>query len=411
MEPTVVVQETPADNQKNANQPRTRVGRRTWLLFVLLACVALTASPSFSQPRGVEVPEVVAPAGEFVQVFETARESTVRIEARARDGFSNGPIGIGTGFFISPEGLVMTAYHVVDSTDTGFSSEIDYVAIDLNENEYPLELISFDAFLDVALLQARLDTPVNFLPISMDTPRVGTDIVAIGNSRGDFLEGRAGRVSRIGVDSPEVRFANNTVELTAALQPGDSGGPVVDSKGEVIGVVSYISYRPDNLTSQGEFVPPVLRGFTLPDFAAYAVPLVNNNNVLEALLLGEQRDIPVIGFSVGLRTSFGPIQEYDPSLIGEGFPDLGRRAGVIVGRVQENGPASLAGFKDIVVQGEQVEADVIVAVDGIATPTFPSLLEVLYEKGVGQTVEVSVQRGKTTLRFALELGAKRQVFN
>ncbi len=407
MEPTVVVQESPQDSLQDLSKLRTRVGRRAWLLFVLLVCVALTASLSFSQPRGVQVPAVVAPAGEFIQVFETARESTVRIEARARDGFSNGPIGIGTGFFISPEGLVITAYHVVDSTGTGFRSGIDYVAIDLNENEYPLELVSFDAYLDVALLQAKLDAPVNFLAISADTPRVGTNIVAIGNSRGDFLEGRAGRVSRIGVDSPEVRFANNTVELTAALQPGDSGGPVIDGKGEVIGVVSYISYRPDNLTSQGEFIPPVLRGFTLPDFAAYAVPLVNNNNLLEALLVGEQRDIPVIGFSVGL----GPIQDYDPSLIEQGFPDLGRRAGVIVGRVQENGPASLAGFKDILVQGEQVEADVIVAVDGIPTPTFPSLLEVLYEKGVGQTVEVSVQRGKTTLRFALELGAKRQVFN
>lgn len=393
---------------------KPRIRRLTWLLLSLLLLTAFSASFT-QQSRSLNAPSVVAPTGVLLDVFELSRPATLRIEGRFSTNAYPNPVGIGTGFFISAEGLVLTAYHVVDTSSSGFGAPLTYVAVDSEENEYALELVSFDAYLDLALLQAKVDKTVPFLPLASASPRVGSEIVAIGNSRGDFLQGRAGRVNRLGINSPEVRFANNTIELTAALQPGDSGGPVLNRAGEVLGVVSYISYRPDRLDSQpgasADFIPPVLRGFSLPDFAAYAVPLVDNNQVLETLLAGETRDIPVIGFSVGFSTTFTRIENYDPDLVARGFPYLGKRPGVIVGRIQPNGPASVAGLKDLEILEDGVRADVIVAIDDIATPSFPKLLEVLYQKGIGQTVEVTVQRANVTLKLQLDLGAKRQVFN
>lgn len=407
-----VPEQRPTETSAPEFKPRLR--RLTWLLLILLILTAFSASFTQSQPRGLSAPEVVAPTGLMLEVFEKARPASVRIEGRLPGPSQTEAVGVGTGFFISEDGLLLTAYHVIDNTE--LRTKLDYVALDVNENEYQLELLSFDAFLDLALLKAEITEEVPFLPLANNSPSPGSDIVAIGNSRGDFLQGRGGIVSRLGINSPELRFANNTIELTAALQPGDSGGPVLNEMGEVIGVVSYISYRPDELDTQADtsitdFVPPLLRGFTLPDFAAYAVPVVDNNNVLEALLSGTSRDIPVIGFSVGFRTGFGRVDNYDPDLVLRGFPNLGKRPGVIVGTVQPSGPASIAGLADLKVNGESIEADVIVAVDDIETPSFPKLLEVLYQKGVGQTVEVTVQRGNATLKLQLDLGAKRQVFN
>ncbi|MCA9835777.1 MAG: serine protease [Trueperaceae bacterium] len=395
-------------------EPKPRIRRLTWLLLALLALTAFSASYTQTRPRDLSAPEVVSPTGHMLDVFEQARPATLRIEGRLNNNAT--PVGVGTGFFISEDGLLLTAYHVVDTTE--IRTPLDYIAVDVDENEYRLELLSFDAFLDLALLQADVSEPVSFLPLAQLDPDVGAEIVAIGNSRGDFLQGREGKVSRLGINSPEVRFANNTIELTAALQPGDSGGPVLNDEGQVIGVVSYISYRPDELDNQADsnattgFVPPLLRGFTLPDFASYAVPVVDNNDVLEALLAGEVRDIPVIGFSVGFRTPLGLIDNYDPELVIRGFPNLGKRPGVIVGQVQPDGPGGLAGLNDMTIADNFVQAaDVIVAIDDIETPSFPKLLEVLYQKGVGQTVEITVQRGNATLKLQLDLGAKRQVFN
>ena len=237
-------------------------------------------------------------------------------------------------------------------------------------------------------------------------PKVGTDVVAIGNSGDDFLAGRAGSISRIGVKSPQVQFADNTIELTAALSPGDSGGPVINEQGELIGVVSYISFRPDILSSDTDGnVPPYLRAFVQSGgprtYASYAVPVRADSEVLAALLAGERRDVPVIGFTYA---NFN----YDPRT--SRF-DLGELPGPVVGRVQPGGPADEAGLESLQASGNLIQsADVIVAVDDEATPGFYDLLDVLYRKGVGSEVDITVQRGGETLTLSLELGARSDVF-
>ena len=361
-------------------------------------------------------PPVVEATGQLEEVYQGARPATLRLEARVLSRMPGRSVaGVGTGFFVSEEGLLLTAYHVVEARWLG-GRRMHYFGVAPGGEEYRLELVGFDAYLDLALLQAEVDGPVPYIPFASGPTRPGREIVAIGNSRGEFLEDRSGRVTRLGVGSPNALLADGVIELTASLIQGDSGGPVLNTDGEVVGVVSYISFNPQDMSAEGpEFVPPLLRGLTLPRrFASYAVPVFEGSEVVAALLAGESRDIPVIGFT---RANF----DYDPAT--NSSLDLGRRPGTVIGDVAAAGPAARAGLRSlesrlVVVNREGgsvrtsvVSADVIVAVDGEPTPTFNSLVEVLRRKEVGQLVELTVQRGPETFKVDLVLGARRQVFN
>ena len=391
------------------------VSRRAWLLFLLLLVFALyLLSPRYAEPAPSFVaqsfpsaPAVVAPTGRLADTFELSRPATLQVGVRAGGFFNPALLGIGTGFFISPDGLVLTAYHVVDAGDVRVSRDsLSYMGIGPDDEHYSLELVGFDAYLDLALLQADVDGEVPYIPLASVPPRIGTEVVAIGNSGGDFLEARAGKITRLGVTARRADFANDTIELTAALSPGDSGGPVLDEKGEAVGVVSYIAYgAPSTL-------PPFLRGVVgLSDFASYAVPVLSGSEVVNALLAGEQRDVPVIGFTFAGRESYDPR---DPRR------DLGPRPGIIVGTVQPGGPAEAAGLRSLQqravtdAQGRTVRtditADVITAVDGVPTRDYFELLAVLRSKEVGDEVTLTVQRGDDIVRLELTLGANRQVF-
>ncbi|MDE0529220.1 MAG: S1C family serine protease [Truepera sp.] len=388
------------------------------ILPLLLLAVAAVVANELRTERVVAQdmpPPVVEATGQLEEVYQGARPATLRVEARIQGWRDYSVLGVGTGFFVSEEGLLLTAYHVVEAQRSG-SRPIYYVGESPGGEEYRLELVGFDAYLDLALLQAEVDGPVPYIPFASGPTRPGREIVAIGNSRGEFLEDRSGRVTRLGVGSPNARLADGVIELTASLIQGDSGGPVLNTDGEVVGVVSYISFNPQDMSAEGpEFIPPLLRGLTLPRrFASYAVPVFEGSEVVAALFAGESRDIPVIGFWWDF--------DYDPAT--NSSLDLGRRPGPVIRDIAAGGPAARAGLRSrerrpVVVnrEGRPVHtwvisaADVIVAVDGEPTPTFNSLVEVLRRKEVGQLVELTVQRGAETFKVDLELGALRQLFN
>lgn len=398
--------------------PRRGVRGVTVGLLGLLALVAVLA-PRLAGPEPVPhlqrvqqgPPTPVAPEGELAEAYDLALPAALRIEARCAGGFRGGPLGVGSGFYISPKGEVMTAYHVVESESVGVCPNIEYVGIEVDGDEVALELVGFDAYFDLAVMRADVVGEVPYLPLATRAPRPGTEVVAIGNSRGDVLAARAGRVTRLGVQASRADFADGTIELTAALAPGDSGGPVLTQAGEAVGVVSYISFTPGSMQSD-QYVPPFLRGLSLPsEFASYAVPVSITSELVSAVRAGDRRDVPVIGFS------WRPGFDYEPGQEGREF---GVRAGPVVVSVAPGGPADDAGLRSYAErpvyddEGELVGveriADVIVAVDGEPTPSFYALLEVVRRKEIGEVVQLTVQRGRTTVRLELELGAKRDVF-
>lgn len=397
------------------------------LLFLLLALAAALLFYHAYQPAPrsallvqgdfAALPEVVPPEGALLDAFRGARPASLQIEIGSSAlALARAPLGVGTGFFISADGLVLTAYHVVDPGST-FPGEEFLTAVGPSGKRYALELVGFDAYLDLALLQAEGAEDVPYLPLASRPPAVGSEVVAIGNSRRDFLQGRAGEVRRLNVRAVQAQFADGTLELSAALAPGDSGGPVVNEAGEAVGVVSYIAFAPRATSSVPEpGLFPLLR--TVPSdngYAAYAVPVAADAASLAALRAGEQRDIPVIGFSLG---GTGLRESYDPR--NQSGSWLGRFPGVVVGNVAPGGPADRAGLRNALQRqifdengnfvSVQTRVDVIVSVDGERTPTFDDLVSVVRRKQVGQEVELVVQRGDELLRLKLELGGKRSVF-
>lgn len=385
----------------------------TWfLLFAFALTAVLTTQLRRPEPQLVHVqgpPAILAPEGQLLEAFELAREGAVRLEARC-SGVHGGPtIGVGSGFFVSADGLLLTAYHVVDNTRMQ-PCDVRLVAVTTTGQEYDLELVGFDVYMDVATLRADVDRAVPVVPLATQVPGPGDPVVAIGNSRGDFIAGRAGKVTRLGVEAGRADFASGTMELTASLAPGDSGGPVINARGEAVGVVSYISFNPSAMSSQG-WVPPYLRGIALPSsYASYAVPVLAESPLVESVLAGERRDVPVIGFT------WQQGNDYDPRT-SPYF--LGRRPGAIVNQVAAGGPAARAGLRSLSQQRVTRPdgtvalvplADVIVAIDGEGTPRFSELLAIVRGKAIGETVTLTVQRGNATLEIELTLGARTDVF-
>ena len=403
----------------NLTSSPVRAMRRVFLLLGLLFAVGLVAlsiqrpepQPQFVQ-RGL--PEVAPPQGELLSLFEETRPASLQIEVRSGNVFSSAVQGVGTGFFISPDGLVLTAYHVVDPTNPGArnSRSRAIIGVGPDETRYPLELVGFDAYLDLALMKADVSGEVPYLPLAGMSTTIGSRVLAIGNSRGDFLEGRTGEVTRLDVAPLRSDFADTAIELTAPLAPGDSGGPVINLNGEAIGVVSYIALTG---APQSGFLGPFAE--QAGRFSSFAIPVSAESDVIESLLAGERRDIPVIGFEMG-AARYGLGREYNPRR-SRRF-DLGPRSGIIVNNVIPGGPADEAGLRSL--QAEPItndagqvidfdlQADVITAVDGRRTRDSYELIGILREKGVGAQVTVTVQRGDETVDLELELAPRAVTF-
>lgn len=139
--------------------------------------------------------------------------------------------GIGTGWYISPDGYIITAKHVV-------SGATSYTAIDDNQVNRPLKLIAKSATHDLALLKADLPVPA-YLKIAKDLPYSGKHIAVIGSPKGYIDSVTQGVVSN--PQRPEEPFSDlvKAFQTDAAINPGNSGGPAIDGNGEAVGVAVW----------------------------------------------------------------------------------------------------------------------------------------------------------------------------
>lgn len=335
--------------------------RRSWLIFVVLAYLGTLAAVIHAQP--VQTPRTLTAEmrSALEPVYTRALPAALRIETV--------PEGTGSGFFISADGLVMTAYHVIEDTRS--------VRVVNSRNEsFPAELVGYDEFRDIAILRARVNAPVPFLTLETEQgPRAGEPLLAIGNSRGAFIAPRYGLVNTVERDIFPF-FNSIAISTTIPLAPGDSGGPVLNQAGKVVAVVVAIG-QPNGV------------------FESYLSPLLGLSEVISQLQAGRKRDVPYIGVQL--------FQIDDETAATLRIP----KEGVLIRGLLRGGAAERAGLRGFVVRrenGQEVyDFDVILEADGRAFNDVTALQRYIRSKEVGESVTLTIRRGSQILKIELKL--------
>lgn len=209
--------------------------------LLILICYVLIV-PAFSINTNVYSKNAEYNSEEFINVtvYEKINPAIVLIEAQMPDGLSSG-----TGCIINKSGIILTSSHVIENSS--------YIEVTTSDGEiYKAEVVQAeDRHRDLALLRIKPKHPLPVIKLGdSSSVKVGQKVLAIGNPFGFSGTLTTGIVSRIDKE-------RNKIQTDAAINPGSSGGPILNAKGEVIGISQSI-FNPDNNKSN------IGIGFALP---------------------------------------------------------------------------------------------------------------------------------------------------
>ena len=267
---------------------------------------------------------------------------------------------LGSGFIIKEDGIVITNNHVIANAED--------ILIRVGDKEYSAEVLGADPYMDLAVL--KMKTKDKFKPVSFGDStkaRVGDWVVAIGNPFGLGGTVTSGIISARNRQIGLTRY-EDFIQTDASINQGNSGGPLFNLKGEVIGVNTAI-IAPGQSGSIGI-------GFAIPANAA--------SNVIDQLIkFGETKR----GW-LGVR-----IQEVTKEIAD--VEKLKKPEGALVASVGQNSPAEKAGIK---------AGDIILEFDGKKINTMKKLPNVVASTEVGKSVELKIWRNKKLISKRLTLG-------
>jgi len=200
---------------------------------------------------GETTPIIIQSKLSLVQLFEQSESGVVRIIVD-REGDVLGRSGLGSGFVYNALGHIVTNAHVVDG-----SNKITVTFLD--GRQYNAELIGADPFTDIAVVKVDADPSLlEPLPIGdSNNLKVGEGVAAIGNPFGLAGTMTSGIISALGrtIPSQEVFSIPDVIQTDAAINPGNSGGPLLNMKGQVIGINTAIRSSSGEFTGVGFSVP------------------------------------------------------------------------------------------------------------------------------------------------------------
>jgi S1-C subfamily serine protease len=320
-----------------------------------------------------------------VRVYRQASPAVANILTKATEyDFFMDPVpveGAGSGFVIDEKGYILTNFHVV-----GDAQSIEVILGD--QSRYPAKFIGADQRNDVALI--KIDAKgkqVPALPLGDSSAlQVGQKVLAIGNPFGFQSTLTTGVISALGrtVQTSQTTFIDEAIQTDAAINRGNSGGPLIDSQGQVIGINSAI-YTPTGTTAG--------IGFAIPINSAKRIAhdLMTDGRVHQAFL-----GINTLAVGGNLAQAL----------------DLPADEGLLVESVSRGGPAATAGVHGgdrAVRAGMQrftVGGDLVVAVDGQKVASPFDLNIILNRKRPGDTVTLTLYRGGKKMDVSVRLGER-----
>ena len=313
----------------------------------------------------------------LVELFEKSEEGVVKIQVE-RDGQNSGSQG--SGFVYDNLGHIITNAHVVDGATKATVTFLD-------GSQYDAEIIGKDKFTDIAVIKVS-EKPRLLHPLQIGDSsqlRVGEQVAAIGNPFGLSGSMTSGIVSQMGrlLPSQDSGFSiPDVIQTDAAINPGNSGGPLLNLRGEVVGINTAIQ------SSSGEFSGV---GFAIPSNTAI--------KIVPSLIEDGEYHHPWIGISG---------RDIDPDLAK--VLELKDAKGFLIITVVDGSPADKAGLKGMtatqVIGGKEYPAngDIIISVDDKEVRKISDILIHLQrEKSVGDTMVLGVVRDGEFMHISLEL--------
>jgi S1-C subfamily serine protease len=314
-----------------------------------------------------------------IRVYDTANRSVVNIDTKLveMDGMFGMPReaeGAGSGAVLDRQGHIITNYHVIDGAQQ--------IEVTLASNSsFPAKLVGGDKEYDIAVL--KIDAPQNELfPIAMgasDNLRVGQRVFAMGNPFGWEGTMTTGIISSLKRDLPsrvEGRTMKALIQTDAPMNPGNSGGPLLDSNGRMIGMCVAIATRTGSNTGIGFAIPIDRIRANLPE-------LIQKGHIVRA-------DIGIID-----------VVETD--------------SGLVIRRLKPDGPAAKAGLKGFRVVQRRVgnavynavdrsQADIILGMDGEEIHSGVQFQDKIWQHKPGDKVVLNIYRGGKQIDVPVTLG-------
>ena len=315
----------------------------------------------------------------LVELFEKSEEGVVKIQV-VRNNISGDTGSVGSGFVYDNLGHIITNAHVVDGASKATVTFLD-------GSQYDAEIIGKDKFTDIAVIKVS-EKPRLLHPLQIGDSsqlRVGEQVAAIGNPFGLSGSMTSGIVSQMGrlLPSQDSGFSiPDVIQTDAAINPGNSGGPLLNLRGEVIGINTAIQSISGGNTGVG-----------------FAIPSNTAIKIVPSLIEDGEYHHPWIGISG---------RDIDPDLAR--VLELKDAKGFLIITVVDGSPADKAGLKGMtatqVIDGKEYPADgdIIISVDDKEVRKISDILIHLQrEKSVGDTMVLGVVRDGEFMHISLEL--------
>ena len=291
------------------------------------------------------------------------------------------PRGLGSGFVIDKSGHIVTNFHVIEGAD---EVEVSFS----NGEEMSADVVGSDPSTDIAVLKVSAESrALRVLTLgNSDQLEVGDEVVAIGNPLGYERTMTAGIVSALGrvIESPDQFAIDEVIQTDAPINSGNSGGPLLNAEGEVVGVNTQIASLTGGNIGIG-FAVPIN---TVKDVTAQ---LIDKGRVEHAYLGVEPLEID---------------EEIADTL------NLGVERGLLIATVREGSAAEKAGLRggtqQVVVEGTTwtLGGDIIVKADGMELRTVDELRDLIEEKNPGDQLELEIRRDGETRTVNVKLGRR-----
>jgi Do/DeqQ family serine protease len=381
--------------------------KRLWLVFAQTATVALgvlfvvtTLKPDWLAPR-TEAPaqpvvvkqaapalvEHTAKAGSYRDAVGKAAPAVVNIFTSGavkgqRHPFSEDPLfrrffgdslgegrrtaSLGSGVVVSPKGFVLTNNHVVEGMD-----QIEVLLAD-NRTRLRAKVVGTDPETDLAVLKVERENLAAITLGSEDGVRIGDVVLAIGNPFGVGQTVTMGIVSALGRTGLGINTYENFIQTDAAINQGNSGGALVDTSGNLIGVNTAILSRTGGSIGIG-----------------FAIPVSTAKTVMEQIIAQGAVTRGYIGVQA---------QDVTPELA-ESFK-LPSTEGVLIAGLERNGPAERAGVKP---------GDILLAVNGRPTPDPAAMLDAVAALTPGAEARLRLRRDQKEIDVQVTVGRRPTV--